>query len=865
MGTKGRQLFLSLTVFTGLLFGQAKIIHNPPRNVMANSPIKIEAMIENQQSEVERVRIFFREAGQETYVEEDMYESMEVYQGEIPAEFVRENGVEYLIIAEFADGSMTAFPEVDPYNVPIFLPVKRGAEQRATRVVSQKSDVQGGIPSNVIILSPGEGETIAAEEVVIAFSLFNSSDVALESVDLKLDGISILKNTEISEDVIIARPRNLKPGLHTAKLNMQNEFGDPFSTVMVNFSVVRTLEEAQRIFKYTGRVTTESSSEQVRGIRQNIHWLRGNFNGTYDWLKFNAKTFISSQEDPNKQPRNRYMAGVKTSYLDLYLGDVNPQFSEFALRGKRVRGIEGDLKLKYFNTHVVYGQVERAIQGTISEKPDTVTEGGVTRYRYNRSGYTYARNLLAVRPYFGSGRHFQLGFSFLKALDDTISVKREYGGIQQTDDILVAMRGAQTPKDNIVLGTDLILAFDSKRFVWQNDLAISLLNRDISEGPLTKEGLDTFVPGDTLVNDTLDLGDEGIPLSAIPFDPADISRLFIINKNMSPLMPIVPDSTGAIGMAQVLNMPSTAFRTALKLNYFNNFFIFRYQRVGPEFNSLGNPYLRKDIQGFNVSDKIRLFSNRMFVTLAYDQKRNNLMGNKEAETTTSSLNAGLSLYPGEGLPTINFNTMHYTRQNDLGIANVDTSYEYDPIVTDSLISITFKDPRESNLTIRQDLRISHIVQVGDIKNTLNITYANSERSDRVSNRPEGYSFNATSTSMFSLGVNSTFGFPLRTNLRVTSNTTESALVDDPYRLLSLYLKGRYDLFDGNLSAELGYNLTKGSGMVDFSKNNIFVSGYYRLFDQHQFRWWLQFSHLADRLSGDNYSDLSFRLNYSFLF
>lgn len=859
MGRNGIRVSVFLLLISGFAWGQAKVFHSPPRNVFVNSPIKIEALIEESIVQVERVRIFYREAGQNAFIEEEMAEYMGVYTCNIPAEYVTEEGVEYLIMAELSDGSMTAYPEVDPYNVPMFLAVKQSSDIRQ-QTVRERSDIQGGIRSDIIILSPEEGEVVAAEEVVLAFSLFNTPDVSLETILLDLDGISVLNQTEISEDMIISSPKNLSPGLHTVKLNMKNQYGDPYSTIIVNFSVVRTIEESQRMFKYTGRVTSEANSEQVRGIRQNINSLRANASGSYDWLKFNAKTFISSQEEPDKQPRNRFTVGFKTSVFDLSLGDVNPRFSEFALRGKRVRGVDANLKLKYFNTHIVFGETVRAIQGMISDEPDSVAGG----FQYNRSGYTYSQNLLAIRPYFGSGQNFQFGLSVLKAIDDTLSVKKEYGGIRESSDVSIAMKGSKKPRDNIVLGTDLIIAFDSKRFVWKSDAAISLLNRDITGGAMTLEEMDTFLPGDTLQNDTISLGDKNYPIEGFP-DPGDFARFFIINQNLKPLMPIVPDTSGAIGMKEFLNMPSTAFKTTLKLNYFNNFFVVRYQRVGPEFSSLGNPYLRSDIQGFNVSDKIRLFSNKLFVTMAYDQKRDNLSKDKNATTTTTSFNAGLSLYPGGGLPTINFNTMHYGRQNDLDVEDIQIDSVFHDVVIDSIIGFIYKDRRESNSTIRQDFRISHVVEIADIKNTINITYANSDRSDRITDRVPGYQFNATSTSMLAFGVNSSFPFPLKTNVKFSTNTTKSTSIKKPYELFNMMLKGKYEFFDGKLTTELGYNLTSGSGMINFTKNNIFTGGMYRFLEMHQLRWRLRYSMLNDRLSGDTFNDLSFMFNYTLLF
>ncbi|MBU4446441.1 hypothetical protein KJ656_15395, partial [bacterium] len=171
----------------------------------------------------------------------------------------------------------------------------------------------------------------------------------------------------------------------------------------------------------------------------------------------------------------------------------------------------------------------------------------------------------------------------------------------------------------------------------------------------------------------------------------------------------------------------------------------------------------------------------------------------------------------------------------------------------------------SNSTIRQDFRISHIVEIADIKNTINITYANSDRSDRITDRVPGYQFNESSTSMLAFGINSNFPFPLKTNVKFSTNTTKSTLVENPYELFTMMLRGRYEFFDGKLATELGHNLTSGSGMIDFTKNNVFTGGMYRFLEMHQLRWRLRYSLLNDRLSGETFSDLSFMVNYTLLF
>jgi len=44
---------------------------------------------------------------------------------------------------------------------------------------------------------------------------------------------------------------------------------------------------------------------------------------------------------------------------------------------------------------------------------------------------------------------------------------------------------AVQPKENLVVGTDLTLAFDDQRIRWETQVAVGLQNKDITEGNFT--------------------------------------------------------------------------------------------------------------------------------------------------------------------------------------------------------------------------------------------------------------------------------------------------------------------------------------------------------------------------------------------
>ena len=835
-------VLLGSVLMSSVAFSQYRILHSPPKEVYEGEPIVIEAVVEPAGEGAVRVTLYYRVAGTDSYNEIEMVLADGVYKGTIPGGFVTLAGVEYLIVAEFQDGTIVAFPEVDPYNVPVYLSVLKRAEVPAGNVASKTA---AGIESNALILSPERRSIVAPGDLLIAVSLFNVTDLDVSSVKVFLDGIDITSQAEISEEILLCRPRNIRPGLHYVSVRMKNAYGDSFKPLEWSFTLAASEIAAKKILKYSGKIEANAVSEQIRGIRQDIQTIRVISNVEYDWLRFRSKIFVTSLESPDRQPKDRFFAGISTPFVDLNFGDVTPRMTEFGLYGKRVRGFEGNLKLKYFNLHLVMGETERAIRGEIEESIE-----GDTLLVYTRKGYSYKRNLFAIRPYFGSGKRFQLGFSLIKARDDTLSVDKLVGGVVPAMPYRVEFASGK-PQDNLVLGGDLALCFDDRRFVFKTEAAISMWNSDISEGALTKDKLDTFA-GDTL-DGYFRVGNFEVPLSEIPFDPKDFDFLFIVNENQRPISPIIPDSTGKIGIRQILDMPSTAFKSRLTLNYLNNYVILEYKRVGPNFKSLANPYMRTNVQGFSVSDRVRLFGGRIFLNLLFDQKRDNLNKENRATTTINLFSAGFTIYPGEGLPQINFYTRHNSRFNDL--ASLDTTF------TDSGYIIS--DYREDNVTITQSLNLTYKISLAGVTNQIMVTYSNSDRVDRIKDRLPGFNFNPMSSRMLRVGFNTTFRFPLRTNVSFATNTNKSGFSEKANKFTTVDARAMYDFYEGKANAYIGYKMMNAGGEVSFVQNNFYLGGYAVVFGKHRMRGQLNYNILNDNVKV--YNDLSFNLSYTFTF
>ncbi|MEX0601915.1 MAG: hypothetical protein WD295_01155, partial [Bacteroidota bacterium] len=409
----------------------------------------------------------------------------------------------------------------------------------------------------------------------------------------------------------------------------------------------------------TTRVALESEETRLRTLvngqlearNENLSfgstsYLRGDVNlvGSWRFLNFGAMTHLDNQEKPDRQPQNRFSVYTETSFLRLRYGDAYPVFPSLIASGKRVRGFTGGLALGFFNLDVSLGQTVRRIEGTldstraltqseIDTRPKTSRLLQDSTYEFFSTG-TFTRDFVAVRPSFGSGENFQLGFTWLKAKDDVGSIRYGYPA-----------------QENVVAGTDLLLAFDNQRFKWESQASLSLQNTDITDGGFTDADYDS------LEAQNPELGEQLKKIRPLA------EKIITLNENLFPTNPV---GTG---------LPGVSFESGLTLNYLNNYIQASFFRRGAAYRSFGNDFLQTDIQGFYVSDRIRMFNNRVFLTVSYEKKSDNTADTKEATTSFANLSTSLTVTP-LGYPTFTVGYGFNDRISDLDVAR--------PLLPDSL-------------------------------------------------------------------------------------------------------------------------------------------------------------------------------------
>jgi hypothetical protein len=630
------RVILVCTIFSSFLRAQTSpyVVDTRNSQVVENAPFTLSVELA-QNSQIQLVLVHYRQFGETEYKEADMQVSGRNAVLKFPAKMARPPYIEYYVEVRLITGSAAFYPMENPQDNPLKIIVK-GAEPK---------------DEEVRFLSPEAGETVAAEDLVVAVSLMFASDaVDKKSIKLFVDNVNISKEAVISDDVILYNPnsagRSLLLGTHTFAIVLYDTTGKLYyrKEQSFNLSSAIVMEEKKSALQMNGNGQLEYRNEKVDS--STTTYLRGDLHatGTYHSLKFGGDLHVTNEDKADRQPQNRYSAFVESGEMfKLQVGDAYPVFPSLFVSGKRVRGLTGSVKLGFFNVDVSWGQTDRAVEGTVlkdsvygdssaaSMRPKESMLLDSLKYRLFQSG-TYARNFLAVRTSFGSGEHFQFGLTFIKSKDDTASIT--YGTY---------------PEENLVVGTDLLLAFDDQRVKWASQVAFSETNKDISGGSWSDDDFKQLGKGKSdsasVVNDYINV--------------ARSARSFItVNDQLWPANPMSA------------TLPSVAVETELTLNYLNNYVrVFGFRR-GSSYISFGNDYVQTDIVGINFSDRVRMLENRLMASISYETKADNTDHTSKPTTGYRTLTTSVTVCPGAGLPTFSLGVSFSTRKNSV---TLDTS------------------------------------------------------------------------------------------------------------------------------------------------------------------------------------------------
>ncbi|TFH02087.1 MAG: hypothetical protein E4H13_03105 [Calditrichales bacterium] len=589
--------------------GSNLFYHNAPQGVIRGDQAKIEVMLTGANSQIYDFHLFYRELGDVDFKSITMEKEGMVFYASLNTSQFSSGLVQYYIGYEGALGETGTLPEEIPQLNPYQMSIAPAA--------SMEQD----LPLEIVILSPLPEEVIAEDELVVAASIFSEEEqVDYSNTRLVIDGVNIRSNIDFSEGVITFIPpanNQYRTGFHNVEIQVYNSEGRMLGKKEWSFRSTESVSISENSF-VRGSAFVENRYQNIASISDNFFRAGGELSGKKNDLDYRARLVFSSEEEPIRQPVNRYTGTVRYNFsidnnVFLHGGDFNPYFNPLVLQDKRIRGIHAGLAYGFFTFDYIWGQLYRGVDGRI----DTLRSASSNLESLITIGGTYQRNLWAVRPGFRVGNNAWWTLNLINSKEDPKSIK--YGS---------------NAREAVSMGTDLNLTFDQKRIVIDASVNASINN--------TNAGL-AEISYDTLAYYNPDLKE---------------------NDEARQLWDML-SSTGWLSMTPGINpLPSMAMQFDASFRYFYNNLKVRYYRVDKNFASPGNPYLLKDVGGLHISDNIRMFKNQVYFTLFFKNYTTNRSSDKEA-TKNNELGATISYFPYATLPSLTVSYSTFSRSNDV--------------------------------------------------------------------------------------------------------------------------------------------------------------------------------------------------------
>ncbi len=592
---------------------------------------------------IERVEVAYRMYGQAEFQRTEASITGNTASALIPAAAVAgATTLEYYVLIYPRGGGATeTYPIENPDQQPLrasLLPQETGAAM-------------------VTLLSPDENESVAPGELLISFFV-NQADTSapLPSVEVRLDNADMTSMAVRTGNLFVVKPENLawplSPGAHSLTIVITDSAGNVLKKISRGFSVsggapIPVKTRGVPSWGYTTSVQLESRHETISDVETPYNRATIAASGTYTQYRIDGKLYLTNEEREDRQPQNRYFLGFESSWLRLGIGDVFPALPQLIMNGKRVRGFTGSLSLGGLNIDFVTGTIVRRVKTDLSaiipatdtaalrqQDPSAMislidTTSVPNLYGVFRQTGTFTRNITVVHPIFGRRDGNHIGFTYLKSADELSSILT---GLNP--------RVGNAPEENLVLGSDFRLLFDRRRIELTGEVAFSATNKDFTSGTFSDEDIERVYPPDSYSQSDRD------NVRRI----RDIfSRLITVNEYLVPL--------------GTRNMPTLAYDAGMSFNYFNNFLKLSYLRHGESFESFGQSYVRTDVVGYSISDRLRLYQNSVYLSGGYERLQDNTADTKPFTTTANTINVSVSYYPLIQLPNITVGYLNTTNDN----------------------------------------------------------------------------------------------------------------------------------------------------------------------------------------------------------
>jgi len=806
--------FLSVKISSA----QVTVRHQSPQFVERNTQTSLTFEIpEISDQQVLEALLFTRNSGESGFRQQETRIENRTAEFTILVESNRTTSVEYYFMVRTRSGEQVTFPDITAGESPLQLSV---IDRREDSII--EADF-----IDVSLLSPEENKVVNREDFVFAVALFfDEDDVEGGSFSLLLNNADISDKAEITPFLITYIPDSLVAGDQSFQIVFERDnkrysvaeyrFRTAGSIAPVTSEMTPEAISRTRRSPPAGSVDLTARNQQIAGQTNDALDGRLRFSGQEGLLSYSISGFLTSRESSRLQPQNRYNGDLHYGkWVHLQAGDVFPYFSGLSISGRRVRGVSAEINVLNENLgfQFIYGDMKRGISNrytpvqfserTIGEQVvDTLFSLGFA----DGGRGSFERDVFGARLSIGKEEKVQFSIHGLKVEDDlsSVNVIRNFDDVMEFDpgladnlreDDIASLRqdpeqlqinGVNpSPRGNFVAGSELSMSFDSGRIRFRTEMAASLLNNDISGGPLDQQRADEL--GVELDENTESLFRR-------------LSRFIVINDNMETLpFKFIEKDNGTLEVEAFFPTSLLANESQLDLNYFNHNFQLRYRWIGPDYQSLANSTVQRDVAGFTVADRFRLIQNQLFVTLGYENLRDNLADNRNATMRTKTARTSVSWFPiNQNLPGITLSFRHRTRDNSVERFNpfLESQFlnsairNFEIADGDTVVTATPRD----NRTFSLNSTVSHNFNLFDSVHRASFTYSHLNTKDNV------FTFGGSESNSFSFLLTSRFdGKPFRTRVGWNSSFTESTGGLTDIEIYAIDLGGDLFLLENRLS------------------------------------------------------------------
>ena len=334
----------------------------------SGSSISLEVQVTDE-SLIKDILLYYRFSKDDSYTSISMEKDI-FHVGEIPESEVRPGRLEFYYFARDEYGNQSTWPENgenSPESYPVFEPL-----------------LSGGSNGNISIelLNPIEDE-VSEDASIIILSLYDPEEsLDIDDIRLFVNDKDVSESTFKSTDMITYVPnKSLESGKHVIEVKFVDDGGVYFIKKFKFTLAELDLSLAERVnyrekFKFKGNISYNSDFDEFFGKDRpenrpfDSHKLNISAKFTIGDIKVKSSILMNTHlidetarlALDRSQPSNRFKFGLSSRFLDFKYGDFSTEFSEFTVKGTRVRGVYSRLKIGPWKTSIISGNTKEKIE-----------------------------------------------------------------------------------------------------------------------------------------------------------------------------------------------------------------------------------------------------------------------------------------------------------------------------------------------------------------------------------------------------------------------------------------------------------------------------------------------------------------------